>query len=244
MGEWEWLRYRELIEVKTPEEAIKLQKKLANSVVLQPLSFDFSVLAAADLAYVRELDSYVAVVATFSWPDLKQLEIVSHIGKVRFPYIPGLLSFREVPAIFEAWRKLERKPDVFLCDGQGIAHPRGLGLASHLGLLLDIPTVGCAKARLCGHHAELGIEKGVRTFLYLDKKVIGVVLRSRAGVKPLYVSPGHKTDIESSVRLVEKCLGRYRIPEPLRVAHREATQIARRIKLDLSRENQSLPSSS
>lgn len=229
MSGWKYERYIELLKAHTPEEAIKLQRKLANSVLLQPLSLDFSVLAAADLAYVKEADSYVAVVVTFSWPDLKQLEIVSHVGKVRFPYIPGLLSFREVPPVFEACQRLKEKPEVFLCDGQGIAHPRGLGLASHLGLLLDIPTVGCAKTRLCGYHEKLGTEKGARTLLYFDNRVVGMVLRSRTGVKPLYISPGHRADIESSVRLVEKCLGKYRIPEPLRVAHREATQLARRI---------------
>lgn len=234
-------RYRELVEAATVEEAVALQKKLAHFVVISPLPSTLLILGAADLAYIRGKNdknevtapTYVAVVITFSWPDLSLLEKAVHIGKVDFPYIPGLLSFREVPPIFRAWEKLREKPDVFLCDGQGIAHPRGIGLATHLGLLLDIPTVGCAKTRLWGHHEELPPQKGSRVPLYANGQPIGIVYRSRTGVKPLYISPGHMADISSSVTLVEKCLGRYRIPEPIRAAHR----LAKQVKLTFASDN-------
>ena len=210
----------------TPAEAIALQKELAGRVELRPLPARFHVLAAADLSYLpsREL---IAVVVTFSWPGLQLLEKVHVRRPVEFPYVPGLLSFREAPALTAAFHKLERRPDVFLCDGQGLAHPRRFGLACHVGLLLDIPTVGCAKKRLCGTHDPVGIEKGSRSLLSLDGDPVGYVYRSRTGVKPIYVSPGHKADLESSLALVERCVRRYRIPEPLRVAHNTATLLRR-----------------
>ncbi len=212
------------------KEAIEIQKKLAGEVVICPLPASFSYLGAADLGYVKQKELFVAVVGVFSWPDLILLEESVFIGKCGFPYVPGLLSFREVPPILGAWKKLSVKPEVFLCDGQGIAHPRGIGLASHLGLVLNISTVGCAKTKLCGVHKPVGEQKGSRELLFLNGKKIGVVYRSRTGVKPLYISPGYKADIETSVQLVENCISRYRIPEPLRWAHRRAAEITRSIK--------------
>ncbi len=207
------------------KEAIEIQKKLAEQIIICPLPASFSFLGAADLGYLKRTNSYVAAVGVFSWPDLTLVDEAVHIGQCTFPYVPGLLSFREVPPILEAWKKLSVKPEVFLCDGQGIAHPRGIGFASHLGLLLNIPSVGCAKTRLCGEHEPLDMEKGAKTPLFLNGKEVGIVYRSRTGVKPIYISPGHKADIESSVWLVEKCVGKYRIPEPLRWAHKRAAEI-------------------
>ncbi len=206
-------------------EAIALQKKLASRVQLQPLPTRIKTLGAADISYSRTTDLLIAVILTFSWPDLLVLEAVHRICRVEFPYVPGLLSFREVPPLLRTWEELKDKPDLLLCDGQGIAHPRKLGFAAHLGLCLGVPTVGCAKSRLCGDHGPLVLRKGCSKPLLLNGETVGAVFCSRDGVKPLYISPGHLSDIESSKRLVARCLGRYRIPEPLRRAHIMATRL-------------------
>ncbi|MGV8075482.1 MAG: deoxyribonuclease V [Syntrophobacteraceae bacterium] len=209
----------------SPEAARAFQKELAASVLIRPLPDSFEVLGASDIGYVPALNRLVAVVLTFRWPSLQKIESASAVAPIRFPYIPGLLSFREIPPLLDAYQKLERKPDILLCDGQGIAHPRKLGLASHLGLCLDIPTVGCAKKRLCGKHEELPNSRGSYVPLLLGGEVVGYVFRSRDGVKPVYISPGHLADLETSRKVIRECLGRYRIPEPLRQAHQLATQL-------------------
>ncbi len=159
-----------------------------------------------------------AAVVVMSLPELELVETATAYGEAYFPYIPGLLSFREVPVLLEAFQALKRLPDAVICDGQGIAHPRGFGLAAHLGLLLDLPTVGCAKTRLIGEHRPAGMRKGSAAALKIDGKTVGKVLRTRTGVKPVYVSPGNKLDVESSVKLVCLC-SKYRVPEPTRHAH-------------------------
>jgi deoxyribonuclease V len=208
-----------------PAAAKALQLELAERVRLQSLPTAFRVLGAADIAYVAATKQLVAVMVTFQWPDLTLLESSHVVAPVAFPYIPGLLSFREVPSLLEAHRKLRRPPEVLLCDGQGIAHPRKFGLASHLGLCLEIPTVGCAKKLLCGKHDELGLRRGSASPLRLRDEAVGWVFRSRDAVKPIYISPGHLSDLESSKDLIHRCLGRFRIPEPLRQAHNLATRL-------------------
>jgi deoxyribonuclease V len=208
-----------------PKEAAALQRKLAEKIVLRPLPEDFQILGAADIAYLKATDQQVAVIVTFRWPQLELLETVHVVAPVPFPYIPGLLSFREVPPLLEAYRQLKHKPEVFLCDGQGLAHPRKLGLACHLGLCLQIPSVGCAKSRLCGDHSVVELRRGRYTPLTLHGEIVGHVYCSRDGVKPIYISPGHLADLESSRKLIEHCLGRYRLPEPLRQAHNLATRL-------------------
>ena len=158
----------------------------------------------------------------FHFPSLKLVEVTIVEEPVRFPYIPGLLSFREAPAIEKAVTRLRQRPDLLLVDGQGIAHPRRMGVAAHLGLLLDIPAVGCAKSRLCGQATEPGPEAGSWTPLVEGEEVIGAVLRTRVGVKPLYVSIGHRVDLEGARRWVLACCRGYRLPEPSRWAHRAA----------------------
>jgi deoxyribonuclease V len=211
----------------SPKEAIALQKTLAGQVRIQSLPSRFKILGAADIAYCKTSDILIAVILTFKWPSLELHESVHIAGKVQFPYISGLLSFREVPPLLQAYAEIEKKPDIFLCDGQGIAHPRLLGFASHLGLCLEIPTVGCAKSRLCGEHESLTLRKGFSKPLILHGEQVGLVYCSRDGVKPLYISPGHLSDIPSSKSLISRCLGRYRIPEPLRQAHVLATRLRR-----------------
>lgn len=211
----------------TPKDAIALQKELAGRVRIQPLPSSFGILGAADIAYCKSSDALIAVIVTCGWPHLEVIESVHIAARAQFAYIPGLLSFREVPPLLRAYSELKAKPDIFLCDGQGIAHPRRLGFAAHLGLCLEIPTVGCAKSRLCGNHETLTLRKGCSTPLVLHGEQVGVVYCSRDGVKPIYISPGHLSDIPSSERLVSRCLGRYRIPEPLRLAHNLATRLRR-----------------
>lgn len=213
----------------SPGEAKLLQCDLATRVRFQPLPRHFRVLGASDIGYAKSCDKLVAVVVTFTWPDLGSLEAVYEVATARFPYVPGLLSFREAPALIAAFEKLRDPPEVLLCDGQGIAHPRRFGLASHVGLCLGVPTVGCAKRRLCGEHGTLRPERGSSTPLMLNDEEVGCVLRSRDGVKPIYVSPGHLADVSSSVELVTACLRRFRIPEPLRRAHNLATELRRRL---------------
>lgn len=212
-----------------PKEAVALQRELQQQVRLRPLPADFAVLGAADIAYLQSTRQLVAVMVTFQWPGLQLIEAVHAVSKIRFPYIPGLLSFREVPGVLEAHRKLQQLPDVILCDGQGIAHPRRLGLASHLGLCLNVPTVGCAKKRLCGEHEPPDLHKGSFTPLYLQGEAVGYVYRSRDRVKPIYISPGHLADLESSRELIRRCLGRFRLPEPIRYAHQLATRLRQQL---------------
>jgi deoxyribonuclease V len=213
----------------TPKEAIAKQKELASRIRLQPLPEKLDVLGAADLAYLKSSQQLVAVIVTFTWPTLQLLECVNVVQLARFPYIPGLLSFREIPPLLAAYQLLTRPPEVFLCDGQGLAHPRKLGLASHLGLCLQIPTVGCAKSRLCGDYEPFELQRGRYTPLYLYGEKVGEVLCTRDHVKPLYISPGHLVDFASSRNLVLDCLGRYRLPEPLRHAHNIATRLRERL---------------
>lgn len=166
-----------------------------------------------------------AAIVVLSFPALEPLEAVTAEVPLTFPYVPGLLSFREAPAILAAWQLLQRRPDLLLFDGQGIAHPRGLGIASHLGLWLDLPTIGVAKSRLYGRHAPPGPAHGDRADLLSQDsaaQVIGTVLRTRPRTNPLYVSPGHLIDVPRAAEFTLRCVTRYRLPEPTRWAHQVA----------------------
>jgi deoxyribonuclease V len=158
-------------------------------------------------------------VVVLRYPDLSLVEMQVAEGKITFPYIPGLLSFRESPLMLAACEKLCNAPDLILVDGQGVAHPRRLGLASHVGLFLDLPTIGCAKSILCGRHAPVGEEGGSHAELCDNGEVIGAALRTKSGVKLVYVSVGHKIDLTEALQWVLKCCRGYRLPEPMRLAH-------------------------
>ena len=164
-----------------------------------------------------------AAVAVLRYPELDVLETAIARRPTTFPYIPGLLSFRELTAVLAALEQLREPPDLLLCDGQGIAHPRRFGIASHLGLLVDIPAIGVAKTRLCGTHEEPPNQRGAWTPLWGQGEIIGAVLRSRIGVRPLYVSPGHRVGLETAIAYVMGCCTRYRLPETTRHAHRLAS---------------------
>ncbi|MEW6739841.1 MAG: deoxyribonuclease V [Nitrospirota bacterium] len=197
-------------------EAKKIQDVLRKKVKIIPLKKTPEIIAGVDAAFAD--DKVVAVATLYEYPELKHLHDAFSVEKIRFPYIPGLLSFREGHAIINAIRKLNIKPDLILFDGQGIAHPKGIGIASHIGVILNIPAIGCAKSRLVGEFEEPAVTKGSWAYLYYKGMKVGAVLRTRSSVKPVFVSPGHMIDIDSSIEIVMKCVFRYRIPEPLRRA--------------------------
>jgi deoxyribonuclease V len=203
----------------SPTEAVALQRSLAERVdVTTPLG-PWQTVASADVSYNKRSAWHYAAVVVVRAGTFEPIERVSVVGEATFPYIPGLLSFREAPVLLEAFRKLKTRPDVVLCDGQGIAHPRRIGITCHLGLWLGIPTIGCAKSLLCGTYDEPGPEKGARSPLIHRDEVIGAVVRTRARVRPLYVSPGHLCDLESAVAVTLACTDKYRLPVPARMAH-------------------------
>jgi len=207
----------------TPKEAARIQETLAERVDLAWDGRSVSTVAGIDVS-VKDGVSRAAIVV-LSLPDLAPLESATSQMPTPFPYVPGLLTFREGPVVLDAWTKLTRIPDVVLFDGQGIAHPRRMGLAAHLGLWFDVPTIGCAKSRLYGEHAEPGPRKGDKAELRDEREpevVLGAVLRTRANVKPVYVSPGHRIDVETATALTLRCCTRYRLPAPTRWAHKVA----------------------
>lgn len=201
----------------TPGEAVTIQRTLAPLVREEPLAAPPQTIAGVDMS-VRG-DQVQAAVVLVAYPALTVLEQATWQGQVEFPYVPGLLSFREVPAVLRALEQLSTLPDLIMCDAQGRAHPRRLGLACHLGVLLDLPTVGVAKSLLTGKHDPLGPNKGDQVPLYSGRETIGAVVRSRTQIKPLYVSVGHRITLPEAIDLTLACTTRYRLPEPTRQAH-------------------------
>jgi deoxyribonuclease V len=203
----------------SPAQAIALQKDLAGKVIVSGQVTSARFVAGADISVPRGSRMARAAIVVLSYPELELVSVETGIGELNFPYIPGLLSFREAPLILEVYERLAVKPDLLFVDGQGIAHPRRLGIASHLGLWLGIPTIGCAKSRLCGEHEAVGLEAGSSVALTDGDDVIGTVLRTKAGAKPLYISTGHMIGLENAVRWTVACARGYRLPEPARLAH-------------------------
>jgi len=209
----------------SPAEAAALQRRLAGEVRVEPIGRDVRTVAGADCAL---LDGGRRIAAAAVLCDARSWEIIASAHVVRpleFPYVPGLLSFREAPAVIEAVRKLPRPADLLMCDGQGLAHPRGLGLASHVGLWLDIATIGVAKSRLCGEHEAPGLRRGCRRQLRLAGRVIGAVVRTRTSVKPLYVSVGHRVTLDEAVYWTLRACRGVRLPEPTRKAHQYVSRL-------------------
>jgi deoxyribonuclease V len=204
----------------TIAEAIELQQRLRPLVRIIPFPGRPQLVAGVDAAFSDR--QVFAAACLYSLPDLKCIERSTAVLHLRFPYVPGFLSFREGPAITLALRRLRHKPDIVLVDGQGIAHPRGIGLASHIGVLLDMPMVGCAKTRLVGEYHEPERSKGSWSELLHRGTIVGGVLRTRNDVRPLFVSPGHRIDLHGSLSVVLACTVKYRIPEPLRCADHES----------------------
>lgn len=224
----------------TPTEAIALQKQLRERVVIQPLPDEIKLVAGADISFNKYSEVIYAGIVVLRLPELRVETTAGVITTTKFPYVPGLLSFREVPPLLEAWEKLSLRPDVIMLDGQGIAHPRRLGIASHVGLLLNLPTVGCAKSLLVGKYVEPDERAGSYSPLVDKGETIGAALRTKDRVSPVYISPGHLADLPSSLALTMRCVkgyvshppsttlfdaqatsskSKYRIPEPTRLAH-------------------------
>ncbi|HLU11722.1 MAG TPA: deoxyribonuclease V [Oceanobacillus sp.] len=216
----------------TPAEAIALQRQLANEVnYSQPIDLDaVRLVAGVDVSVKPDQngrDISQAAIAVLSFPDLKPVETALAKIPTPFPYIPGLLSFREGPVLEEAFKQLQCEPDVYIFDGMGRAHPRRIGIATHIGLWLQKPTIGCGKTHLIGRYQEPLDERGAYSELVDRNEVIGVVLRTRASVKPVYISVGHLADLPTSIELVMRCTTKYRLPEPIRAAHNAAGQFAK-----------------
>ncbi|MGC9359848.1 MAG: deoxyribonuclease V [Anaerolineae bacterium] len=205
----------------SPKEAIALQESLASHVSTKGSLANAETVAGIDVG-IRGKRARAAVVV-IALKDLATLEIARAERPVTFPYVPGLLTFREGPVVLDALAKLTTEPDVLLFDGQGRAHPRRMGLATHIGVLLDYPSVGCAKSRLCGTYEEPGQERGEYTLLYEDGEVVGAVLRTRTRVKPVFVSTGHRASLEAAIDLVLRCGSGVKLPEPTRRAHHAAS---------------------
>jgi len=205
----------------TPEEAARAQADLRQRLILTWEDRTITTIGGVDVSIQPEWAR--AAIVVLRYPELTPFEGVIADAPLVFPYIPGLLAFREGPAVLAAWGKLQKKPDLLMFDGQGIAHPRGIGIASQMGLWLERPTIGVAKSRLYGRHTEVGPERGDRADL-LDKdgNRIGTVLRTRERTNPLYISPGHLIDVEHATQFVLGCSAGYRLPEPTRLAHKVA----------------------
>jgi len=218
------LKYRNLHSWEvSPGEAIQLQNELKGKISLKKSFNKVKIVAGADVSYYQ--NKMIAGVIVFEFPNLKVIERQFFISPINLPYIPGLLTFREGPSLLEALKKIKIEPDIILFDGQGIAHPRRMGIATHLGLFLDKPTIGCAKSRLSGKYTSVGEKKGDYVLLKEGEEVLGAVLRTRRKVKPIFVSPGHKIDLSNSIEIVLKCTEKYRLPIPVREAHIFVNQI-------------------
>ncbi len=206
----------------SPKEAVALQKELRGAIKLTSLTKPIKLIAGVDVSSNRFSNTLYAGIIILSFPELKVIDSAVAKTEATMPYIPGLLSFREIPALLEAWEKLKTKPDLLMVDGQGIAHPRRLGIATHFGLIIDKPTIGCAKSILYGNSKEPGLVPGSLSPLtdrYDPTEIIGTLLRSKARSKPLIISPGNGITLDESVAIVRECLRGYRLPEPTRLAH-------------------------
>lgn len=206
-----------------PRDAVRLQAHLRQRVETRDRLPEVTAVGGVDVGFEDEGRTARAAVVVLSFPSLTLMEYAIARAPVTFPYVPGLLSFREIPVVLEALQKLRALPSLLLCDGQGYAHPRRLGIASHLGIVCDLPTVGVAKTLLVGRHEPVPDIRGTWRPLVDGGETVGAALRTRAGVKPVYVSAGHRISLETALRYVMACVTRYRLPETTRWAHRLAS---------------------
>ncbi len=214
------MRYRNLHPWNvTTRKAFEIQADLAKMVVLKKDFGQIRRIAGVDASYHLATKRIYSGIIIYSFPDLNLLEKRYASRKIDFPYVPGLLTFREGPSILSAFEKVKYAPDLIIFDGQGIAHPRGLGLAAHMGVLLNLPSLGCAKSRLIGTYTRPANRVGAYSWLKTDARTVGAVVRTRKDVKPVFVSPGFKIDLRTSIEVVLRCTRGYRLPEPTRQAH-------------------------
>jgi len=204
--------------ILSEEDALQLQKELAAKVITEDQLNDVHLVAGVDVAYAKESDKLIAAVVVLDAKTLEIVETSTAEDQTKFPYIPGLFSFRELPSLIKAFAQLQSKPDLVVCDGQGYAHPRRFGLACHLGVIFDVPTIGCGKSRLLGDFETPDTERGATAPLVDNCKVIGNVLRTQTGINPIYVSIGHRLSLETACDWVLKLSPKYRLPETTRQA--------------------------
>ncbi len=219
---------------ESEKQAIALQMQLAQQVIAtnKPMTANsVDIIAGVDVAYCNDSDVLFAAVVLLDAHSLNVIETVTTQAKAQFPYIPGLFSFRELPALIDAFTLLKHRPDLVVCDGQGLAHPRRCGLASHLGLLYDIPTIGCGKTRLMGEHDTVNNARGERSLLMDNNEAIGAALRTQVDIKPVYVSVGHKISLEQACDFLLKLTPKYRLPQTTRLAD-QAVNRARKAYLN------------
>ncbi len=205
-------------------QAVALQRDLAKMVRIEPIHSEIRTIAGVDCAFTKD-GRIIAAAVLCDARNMTTLSTADVALQCEFPYIPGLLSFREAPAVIAAVEKLPARPDLLMCDGQGIAHPRGLGLACHVGLWLDLPTIGVAKSRLVGDYQQPGLGRGARTDLLFQEKIVGSVLRTRDNVKPLFISVGHEIVLQQAVDWVLQAGAGYRLPEPTRKSDKLVAQL-------------------
>ena len=212
------------------EQAREIQLKLAKKITIKPLPGTISTIAGFDVSYQNNENALIAGMVILNYPSLEPIE--SHIikDKITFPYIPGYLSFREAPAILQLIDSYAKDIDVFIFDGHGLAHPRGLGIASHIGVLADIVTIGCAKKKLVGKYQLPEQQKGAISNLEYKGKVVARVVRTRDNVKPVFISVGNKVNLDEATKFILNCCTRYKLPEPTRLAH----QIVTRAKININ----------
>ena len=217
----------------TPKEAVRIQRRLRGKLARlwrdstrlpAPLP-RHPLVAGADISYDKNSNKLFAAVVVLRVPALEVVEMATVVDRARFPYVPGLLSFREAPVLLKCFRKLRCMPDVVMIDGHGLAHPRRFGIACHIGWLLDVPTIGCGKSILVGEHKRLGKRRGATATLIHKGEVVGSAVRTRTGVQPVYISIGHRIDLPTAVRLALRCAPRVRLPEPTRQAHLLVNQL-------------------
>jgi len=206
-------------EALTPAQAIAYQNELRQHIRIEPLDKPINIIGGADISFNKYSEIVYAGIILLKYPEMTVIGHSSVISRTSFPYISGLLAFREVPALIEAWNKLDTKPDLLVLDGQGIAHERRLGIATHFGLVTGIPTIGSAKSRLSGRYTEPDNEVFAQSPMYDKGEIIGTALRSKKNCNPIYISPGHRISMEQSVEVIKNCIKGYRIPEPTRQAH-------------------------
>ncbi|MCD2421213.1 deoxyribonuclease V [Niabella pedocola] len=203
----------------TPSEAVALQKELREKIDCTPLTTPVRYIGGADISFNKFETTVYAGIVVLKYPEMVVQAHASVTCTVQFPYISGLLAFREVPALLKAWDALTLKPDILVLDGHGIAHPRRLGIATHFGLIMNQPTIGCAKTRLTGVYQEPGNHRFDQAPLFDKQEQIGTVLRTKPNCNPVFVSPGNRVGMDQSLEIITRCCGKYRIPEPTRLAH-------------------------
>jgi len=202
-----------------PTAAVRLQQELREQVRIQLPAHAIETIAGADISFNKYSETVYAAIVVLRLSDLQTIETAGVVSTAKFPYIPGLLSFREIPCLIEAWQKLQIEPDAIVLDGQGMAHPRRMGIACHAGLIFDRPAIGCAKSVLCGKFDDPFPERGSWSPMIHRGETVGAALRTKNRVQPVYVSPGHFIDLDASIELMLQCDGGYRVPEATRRAH-------------------------